>query len=333
MFIFIKPIHKMETIANNLACFIHSTTLDLWKDTFLIEILDYMKECNILSKMKYVCIVNTGQNLNVNDIETKYAPTKVVHFSEGTMDFENTTIRILHVFAKMNPTYKILYMHTKGISYTREHVFYPGVKAWNKYMMYSLVHEHEKCLKLLKIYDTVGCNFRPWEHGNGQHYSGNYWWANANYVQHLPIHYLRDKYHPEFWLLQNEPLYHNIHTIEHMYEQAYPLSNYEEAVQRGFDEKVLFCKVGFPCTGLCNQLYNIANTLCIASVHSGNKVIILDDFLNDVDMRKLGKTSVRDVLDLEKMNSVLTPKYGITLIYKHDRRRMANSIKREIRRI
>jgi hypothetical protein len=308
----------IDITRDDLACFIHSTTLDLWQDAYLIEILDYMRDTNILSKMKHVCIVNTGQSLkHKEDIERKYAPAKVIQYSENTMDFENTTIRLLYVFAKMNPSYKILYMHTKGVSYTPDHVFYPGVKAWNEYMMYSLVKHHEKCLRLLKVYDTVGCNFRPEEHGNGQHYSGNYWWANARYIEHLPIHYLKDKYHPEFWLLQNEPLYHNIHTIENMYEQAYPLTNYEECVQRGFEDNIFYCKVGFPCTGLCNQLYNIANTMVMAATHDGNKVIILDDFLNDNALHLLGRTSVPDVLDLDKMNTSLKP-YGITLIYKHN---------------
>ena len=304
------------TTEDKLACFIHSTTLELWKDTFLIELLDYLKSSKLLERLEYLCIVNNGQQIDTKMIEQTYAPAKVVYFSENTMDFENTTIRLLHVFAKMNPTYNILYMHTKGISYTKEHVFYPGVKAWNHYMMYSLVQNYKKCIQLLKVYDTVGCNFRPEEHGNGQHYSGNFWWASARYVKHLPIHYLKDKYHPEFWLLQNQPLYFNIHTIENMYEQAYPETNYTESVQQGFDNNVLYCKVGFPCTGLCNQLYNIANTLCIAASQNGQKVVILDDFLNDVDLQSMKKISVAEVLDLDTMNESLKS-YGIVMIYKH----------------
>lgn len=298
-----------------LACFIHSTTLDLWKDTYLIELLDAMKNSGLLAKMSSVCVINTGKPVDHSHLESHYAPVKVVYYSENTMDFENATIRILHTFAKLNPTYKILYMHTKGISYTPNHVFYLGVQAWNQYMRYCLVTHHARCVRLLDVYDTVGCNFRPTEHGNGQHYSGNYWWGHARYIQQLPIHYLKDKYHPEFWLLQKEPLYFNVHSIEHMYEQAYPLANYVECVERNFEENVLFCKVGYPYTGLCNQLYNIANTMVIASVQNGRKVVILDRFINDI--HTLATVSSSSVLDLGATNAALES-YGIVLIDKAD---------------
>lgn len=300
---------------DKLACFIHSTTLDLWKDTFLVELLDRMKSSGLLARMDHVCIVNTGQPIDTVSFETTYAPAKVVHYTENTMEFENVTIRLLSVFAKLHPDYKILYMHTKGISYGIDHVFYQGVKAWNHFMMYCLVDQYEKCLPILKVYDTVGVNYRPLEHGNGQHYSGNFWWATANYIQHLPIQYLKDKYHPEFWLLQNTPLFFNVHTIEHMYEQAYPEENYKECVQSGFEDGIFFCKVGFPYTGLCNQLFNIVNSLVIAAVQSGNKLVILDDFIKDI--HTLEPISANEVLDIEKTNEELKP-YHIRLVYKKD---------------
>ena len=306
---------QIDISKEKLACFIHSTTLDLWKDTFLIEILDRMQSSGLLARMDHVCIVNTGQPIDTVSFETKYAPAKVVHYTENTMEFENVTIRLLSVFAKLHPEYKILYMHTKGISYGKDHVFYKGVKAWNHFMMYCLVDQYEKCLPILNVYDTVGTNYRPLEHGNGQHYSGNFWWATANYIQHLPIQYLKDKYHPEFWLLQNNPLFFNIHTIEHMYEQAYPEENYRESVQSGFEHNVIFCKVGFPYTGLCNQLFNIVNSLVIAAVQSGNKVVILDDFIKDI--HTLETISANEVLDMEKTNLELKP-YNISVIYKKD---------------
>ena len=306
---------QIDISKDKLACFIHSTTLSLWKDTFLVELLDRMKSSGLLARMDHVCIVNTGQAIDTAAFETKYAPAKVVHYTENTMDFENTTIRLLSVFAKLHSDYKILYLHTKGISYTEDHVFYKGVKAWNHFMMYCLIDQFEKCLPILKVYDTVGTNYRPLEHGNGQHYSGNFWWATANYIQHLPIHYLKDKYHPEFWLLQNNPLYFNLHTIEHMYEQAYPEENYRECVQSGFDNSIIFCKVGFPYTGLCNQLYNIVNSLVIAAVQSGNKLVVLDDFVKDI--HTMEPISSNEVLDMAETNLNLKP-YNIQLVYKKD---------------
>lgn len=308
---------EIDLSRDKIACFIHSTTLELWKDSFLIVLLDRLKDSGLLAKMSHVCVLNTGLPIDKKLLEEKYAPAQIIHYNVNTLDFENATIRALHTFATFNPSYKILYLHTKGVSYTPNHVFLPGIRSWNAYLLHSLVDHHVKCLRMLKIYDTVGCNYRPFEDGNGEHYSGNFWWANADYVRDLPVAYLKDKYHPEFWLLQNRPTFHNIHTIEHMYEQDYPEENYRESVLRGLDDNVLYCQVGFPCTGLCNQLYNIANALVMASTQEGNKVIILNDFLNDIALHMLEKAPVPEVLDLDAMNAELKD-IGITLIYKRD---------------
>ena len=299
----------------SLACFIHSTTLELWKDSFLIEILDHLKSSKLLECLSYLCIVNTGLELDVHKIETEYQPAKVIHYSSSTHEFENVTIRQLYTFCKLNPDYKVLYMHTKGVSYVQNHVFLPGVKSWNQFMRYCLVDQFLACLRLMSIYDTIGCNYRPLESGNGQHYSGNYWWANARYICKLPIAYLKDKYDPEFWLLQKEPLFFDVHYIENMYEQPYPIENYKAEVQHGFDDNVFFCKVGFPRTGLCNQLYCIVNVLTLAVAQRGNKVIILDDFITDIHTLEV-KPSIH-VLDIEKCNEMLKP-FNITLIYKNN---------------
>ena len=103
--------------------------------------------------------------------------------------------------------------------------------------------------------------------------------------------------------------------IENMYEQPYPLENYQLDVQHGFNDNVFFCKVGFPRTGLCNQLYCIANTLTIAVAQRGNKVIILDDFITDI--QTLETKPSHHILDIEKCNDILKP-YNITFIYKNN---------------
>ena len=149
----------------NIACFIHSTTLELWKDAFLIEILDHLKSSKLLECLSYLCIVNTGLELDSKKIETLYSPAKVIHYSNSTHEFENVTIRQLYMFCKMNPEYKILYMHTKGVSYVSNHVFLPGVNSWNRFMRYCLVDRFLDCLRILSIYDTIGSNYRPLESG------------------------------------------------------------------------------------------------------------------------------------------------------------------------
>jgi hypothetical protein len=99
-----------------------------------------------------------------------------------------------------------------------------------------------------------------------------------------------------------------------MYEQTYPIEKYTDDIGHGFDDVVLFSKVGFYKTGLCNQLYCIVNTLTLASVQAGNKVVILDDFIEDIDSNISKPSSL--VLDINTCNEHLKP-YGITMIYKN----------------
>ena len=303
-----------EYTTPKLACFLHSTTLEIWKDEFLMTLLNHIKSSGLLGKLDHFCIVNTGLPIKDHIIEKEFHPAKVIHYSNHTNDYENVTIKLLYTFCRFNPDYKVLYMHTKGISYDKEHTFLPGIHSWNRFMMYGLVDNYAKCLRLMHIYDTVGSNYRPREDGNNQHYSGNFWWATAKYISTLPIAYMKNKYDPEFWLLQNKPMYFNIHTLEHMYQNTYPVENYCDDVFYGFGDNVLFCKVGFYGTGLCNQLYCIANTLCLAATQEGNKVVILDDFVADI-FENNDKPSC-DVLNLPKCNEILKP-YGITMMYKN----------------
>jgi hypothetical protein len=74
---------------------------------------------------------------------------------------------------------KILYLHTKGVTTPNNQC----INDWRKYMLYFNVENFEKALIELKSYDTYGVDFvtEP-----AKHYSGNFWWANANHIKNLP---------------------------------------------------------------------------------------------------------------------------------------------------
>ena len=60
-------------------------------------------------------------------------------------------------------------------------------------MLYCLVDNSDKCIKLLNIYDTVGVNVREHDE-NPLHYSGNFWWARSSYLQKLLPFSFKNKY-------------------------------------------------------------------------------------------------------------------------------------------
>lgn len=294
------------------ACFIHSATMELHKDSFLYEILNVLKTNKILDRLAYLCINNTGLKLDEDKIEKEYAPAHVIHYSDSTTEFETPTIKLLYAFCKFNPDYKVLYLHTKGVSYSSDHKFLPGVKSWNRYMRHCLLDNFTHCLQLLRIYDTVGCNFMTNSYPP-PHYSGNYWWANASYIRNLPIAYMKDKHDPEFWLLQHDPLFFNILSMTEMYQHDHHIDDYRLAVKNGIENNIIFCKVGVQNEIMESQLKCIANTITLASAQCGNKVVILDDFMDEVSSKR--KPSC-NVLDFPKCNELLAP-HCITLIYKN----------------
>lgn len=96
----------------------------------------------------------------------------------------------------------MFYFHTKGVSrvnnsscgHTPE-----SYNGWRTVLNYYIIDKWRINLKLLEKFDAVGCFMNQWP---VYHFSGNFWWANINYIMDLPNcenHYLA----PEMWLAPN----------------------------------------------------------------------------------------------------------------------------------
>jgi len=299
------------------ACFIHSTNMDVWKDELLCMLLKHIVVSGLVDKLDFIYVNNIGKPLDPTKICGIHEKVVVENFSRDLNLFENYTIRTVHQFSKLHADYKILYIHTKGISYPKDHDFVPGIMSWIKYMMYCLVEKHRECLQLLDIYDVVGTNFRDQtiEQINPPHYSGNFWWASSNYLSNLHVDYMNDKYHAEFWLMQHKPLFFNCTILHHLYQVNYPLENYQLYVDSSFQDQLLFCKFGSEGLGLCNQLYSLVNSIIIGKTFPGYSTIVVNDFLSCVDNASF--CSSKEIIDYHKMNQMLE-QHQVRLISKED---------------
>lgn len=302
---------------NKVACFIHSTHMDVWKHELLYMLLKHIITSGLVNKLDFIYINNIGIPLDSKFICNLHNKIVLENYSRELTLFENYTIRSIHQFSKLHPDYKILYLHTKGVSYQKDHEFVPGILSWIKYMMYCLVEKHEECLQLLDIYDVVGTNFRDktFEQINPPHYSGNFWWGTTNYMSKLYVDYMIDKYHAEFWLMQQKPLFFNCAILHHLYQVNYPLENYKKQVDSSFQEQLLFCQFGSDGLGLCNQLYSLVNTIIVGKTFPGYSTIIVNDFLTCIDDNTY--CSSKEIIDFGKMNTILEP-YKVKLVCKED---------------
>ena len=110
------------------------------------------------------------------------------------------------------------------------------------FRLYFLVEQSNICISILdNNYETIGCNYskdidrtvdgwnRDDPHRYPSHYSGNFWWANSNYLRTLPLLSVEnpERMAPEFWLFKNNHIFYNLHSSQVMhYSINYPKNKY-----------------------------------------------------------------------------------------------------------
>lgn len=83
---------------------------------------------------------------------------------------------------------RILYMHSKGITSVerllnlKQYPKFINTFHWRKFMESAVIERHEECFKALAEGDTISTNYDEWP---CPHYSGNFWWANSDYIKTL----------------------------------------------------------------------------------------------------------------------------------------------------
>ena len=127
---------------------------------------------------------------------------------------EFDTLEELSKFCKENESAKVLYIHTKGVTTPNN----PCISDWRKYMSYFLIEKYDDCLNALKTVDACGVD---WQEHPEPHFSGNFWWANASYINKLPsIETISNpanrptltlRHQAEFWIGMNDPKIVSLH--------------------------------------------------------------------------------------------------------------------------
>ena len=181
-------------------CFIHSCHLKEVGTSILNNIISNFinTNTNLIQHFERIFIVNIGEKLVSSDIHFQNDKIEIINYSENTQLFEIPTINLIRTFCEYNKNCEILYLHTKGIIHNN-HIF---IKNWTDMMLYFLLDKCVDCFELLKQYDTVGCNYLETPY---KHYSGNFWWANSNYIKQLNMLPDDSKRHStEWWILSND---------------------------------------------------------------------------------------------------------------------------------
>lgn len=202
-------------------CFIHSCYTYTYGTNVLNKLLISLN--NVKDQFEKIFIVNIGDNLENDMLMFNNEKIQIINYSNNIALFETPTLNLIHTFCEnMDENCEILYLHTKGITCQDNE----NVMDWIDMMKYFVIDQHDNCSKLLKSHDSVGCNYSAQPY---KHFSGNFWWANSNYIKQKLTKIYSDKKHiNEWWICSgNDVNSFNLHNsgINH-YNTYYSKNNY-----------------------------------------------------------------------------------------------------------
>ena len=177
-----------------LSAFVYQTQLHRLYASGLIKEADY---------------IHFGVN---GDQELFNVPEKAIIKRNTNWKEETETLISLKNFAQENPKYKILYLHTKGVSKGTL-----ATNAWRLMMEYFVIDKWKECVNMLNTYDCVGSNLNPvgdtlWGDGSitkpiegSYNFTGNFWWTNGKHINTLDHSFLYTNYRVdrELWIGSN----------------------------------------------------------------------------------------------------------------------------------
>jgi hypothetical protein len=196
-----------------------------------------------------IWVLNFGVKIEV-DFQRLFPKVQWIEFANNAKYFEAPSIQT--IFSLSQRLYingkesvedvQILYLHTKGVSYSMQ---YQQIDDWRDMMLYFLIEGQKSCFHLLKSkkFDVLGTNYNS----NPSYFSGNFWWASAKYIFSLSRPKLdSSKYDAELWVLNSSHtriyVFHSS-GISHAHDE-YPREIY--ACQRYYKPDIkTSCDVGF----------------------------------------------------------------------------------------
>ena len=156
---------------------------------------------------------------------------------------EANTLETLYNYCKNNLDAKVLYFHSKGLTHKNNLHDDEVTNAWRIYLEYFVIHDWKKCIKDLNEYECVGAEWigdfklpdfenQGYVHGFAPHYSGNFWWSKASYIQKLDLEYIYNeengwgRWKSELWIGTKNPQYKSYHNSNKVLYNCYYSPNF-----------------------------------------------------------------------------------------------------------
>lgn len=138
----------------------------------------------------------------LSDLKDLYIKIEYVNITNKEFHNEADTLNFIikkaEGYEKNTP---MLYIHTKGASYTHPNIK-KNINAWVRYLDLYTINKWEECVDALENNDAAGGFYVE----DPKHFQGNFWWANSSYLKNLPrVNNLNITHlnRGEFWILSN----------------------------------------------------------------------------------------------------------------------------------
>jgi hypothetical protein len=204
-----------------IAIFYHVGQIGAWAPIYQSQV-HRLYASGLIQESNYI---HFGVN---GDQELFSVPEKTIVQRNKNIGEETDTLISLKDFAHDNPDYKILYFHTKGVSRNTLQT-----NAWRLFMEYFVIDKWKQCVEYLNEYDCCGTDYRKagnivlsrrrsvwaprprvrpsdgpvkYPGKDTSFFTGNFWWANASYINLLDEKYLHSDYRldREIWIGSNK---------------------------------------------------------------------------------------------------------------------------------
>lgn len=227
---------------DKIAIFYHLYQVNDWKKLYQ-EQINSLIVSGLYEKCDFIQIGVNG------DQELPFVLDKIIVSYNENKILEANTLNYLWDFCNENPDHKVMYFHSKGLTHFHSEDCSVTTNAWRIYLEYFVIHHWEKCVEDLNQYDCVGSEWINdsllWDSDLQQyvqdinpHYAGNFWWANASYIQKLDINVIYNdkkgwgRWQSEFWVGTKSPNYKSYHNSnEFLYNFNYSPNFYMNSIE------------------------------------------------------------------------------------------------------
>ena len=143
----------------------------------------------------------------LNELKDMYSKIEYGIVSNAVFNNEPDTLNLMIKKAnEYESNTPMLYLHTKGLSYTNPDVK-KNLEAWVRYLDLYVINKWKECVESLKDNDSAGGFYVE----DPKHFQGNFWWANSDYIKNLPKltpDNIENYNRGEFWILsQTDKVY------------------------------------------------------------------------------------------------------------------------------